>query len=282
VSAPTGPALAPTALARVERIAPDGGTETVAQVIAEEVPVALVYNGVSHAVMMATPADLRDFGLGFSLSEGIIGRAEELYDLAVEVAPEGEGVEVRMAIALDRFAALKERRRNLAGRTGCGLCGVESLKEAVRHPAPVASEARIPLEAINRALDELPGRQVMNRATHAVHAAAFAEPDGAIALVREDVGRHNALDKLIGALAWAGRDPARSFALITSRCSVEMVQKAAAAGIPLLVAISAPTAMARRLAEECRLTLVALARHDSLLVVSHPWRLARPALEVVS
>ena len=265
--------LAPTAVAPVERVGADGNSAETTALVAEEVPVALVYNGISHAVMMATPADLADFGLGFSLSEGIIGRPDELLDITVEAVE--DGIEVRMAIALDRFAALKDRRRNLTGRTGCGLCGVDSLKQAVRHPAPVASDAHFTIAAINRALAELPKHQVVNRATGAVHAAAWVEPGGAIVLVREDVGRHNALDKLIGALARQKSDPAQGFAVITSRCSVEMVQKAAAIRMPLLVAISAPTAMAKRLAEECRLTLVSLARTDSLLVVTHPWRLER-------
>ena len=265
--------FAPTAVVAAERIFPDGQAQARTTLIAEEAPVALVYNGISHAVMMATPADLADFALGFSLSEGIIQSADELLDLAVE--PVDEGIEVRMAIALDRFAALKERRRSLAGRTGCGLCGVDSLKEAVRHPAPIAHDTRFEVKAINRALAELPKHQAMNRATGAVHAAAWVDMHGAITLVREDVGRHNALDKLIGALARGGVDRGRGFALITSRCSVEMVQKAVAAGIPMLVAISAPTALAKRLAEETRLTLVALARADSLLVLTHPWRLER-------
>ncbi|MSO74680.1 MAG: formate dehydrogenase accessory sulfurtransferase FdhD [Alphaproteobacteria bacterium] len=265
--------FAPTAVAPVKRVSADGGSITTTALVAEEAPVALVYNGISHAVMMATPADLADFGLGFSLSEGIIERADELFDIAIEEV-EG-GIEVRMAIALDRFAALKDRRRNLTGRTGCGLCGVDSLKQAVRHPAPIAAETHYAIEAINRALADLPKHQVVNRATGAVHAAAWAEPSGVIVLVREDVGRHNALDKLIGALARRKGDPAQGFTIITSRCSVEMVQKAAALGMPLLIAISAPTALAKRLAEECRLTLVALARPDSLLVVTHPWRLDR-------
>ncbi|MSO70280.1 MAG: formate dehydrogenase accessory sulfurtransferase FdhD [Alphaproteobacteria bacterium] len=272
--------LAPTAVASVERVGADGGSIATTALVAEEAPVALVYNGISHAVMMATPADLADFSLGFSLSEGIIERTDELFDIAVEQVE--EGIEVRMAIALDRFAALKDRRRNLTGRTGCGLCGVDSLKQAVRHPAPIAADTQFTIEAINRALAELPKHQVVNRATGAVHAAAWVEPSGAIALVREDVGRHNALDKLIGALARRGTDRAQGFAIITSRCSVEMVQKAAVFGVPLLVAISAPTALAKRLAEECRLTLVALARTDSLLVISHPWRLDRNTKRLAS
>ena len=263
--------FAPTAVVAAERVLPGGHARPRTALIAEEAPVALVYNGISHAVMMATPAELADFGLGFSLSEGIIRSADELLDITVEPAP--EGIEVRMAIALDRFVALRERRRSLAGRTGCGICGVDSLKEAVRHPASIAANTRFEINSINRALADLPRHQAINRATGAVHAAAWVDAHGAITMAREDVGRHNALDKLIGALARSGADRGQGFALITSRCSVEMVQKTAAADIPMLVAISGPTALAQRIADECRLTLVVLARADSLLVLTHPWRL---------
>jgi len=264
-----------TSVASAERVLPNGATSAITSVIAEEVPVALVYNNISHAVMMATPADLRDFGLGFSVSEGILGSKDELMDIGV--AESEAGIEVQMAIAIERFRLLRERRRTLAGRTGCGICGVESLEQAVRPVPPVTATTTAPVEAIYAALAELPQRQTVNRLTHSVHAAAWVDTFGCIQLVREDVGRHNALDKLIGAMAWRGLDPAGGFALITSRCSVEMVQKAAAVGIPVLVAISAPTALARRMAEGCGLTLVALARPDSVLVVTHPQRiLGRP------
>jgi formate dehydrogenase accessory protein FdhD len=260
-----------TSLASAERLLPSGASASITEVIAEEAPVALVYNGISHAVMMASPADLTDFGLGFSLSEGILGAKDELLDIG---AAETEvGIEIRMAISLERFQLLRERRRTLAGRTGCGICGVESLEQAVRPVPPVTASTAIPAEAVFAAVAELPQRQALNQLTRSVHAAAWVNGAGRIELVREDVGRHNALDKLIGVMAWRGLDPAEGFALITSRCSVEMVQKAAAIGIPVLVAISAPTALARRMAEGCGLTLVALARPDGVLVVTHPRRI---------
>ena len=260
-----------TSVASAERLLPNGACASITEVIAEEVPVALVYNGISHAVMMASPADLTDFGLGFSLGEGILAARDELLDVG---AAETElGIEIRMAISLERFHLLRERRRTLAGRTGCGICGVESLEQAVRPVPPVTAATAIPAEAVFAALGELPQRQAVNQLTRSVHAAAWVNRAGRIQLVREDVGRHNALDKLIGAMAWRGLGPAEGFALITSRCSVEMVQKAATVAIPVQVAISAPTALARRMAEGCGLTLVALARPDSVLVVTHPRRI---------
>jgi len=272
---PTGMKIAAiarsTAVATAERVLPNGSSAPITEVIAEEVPVALVYNNISHAVMMATPADLADFGLGFSLSEGILADKDELMDIGVSESD--AGIEVRMAIALKRFRLLRDRRRTLAGRTGCGICGVESLEQAVRPVPPVAATTTVPIDAIYAALAELPRQQAVNQLTRSVHAAAWVNKAGRIQLAREDVGRHNALDKLIGAMAWRGLDAADGFALITSRCSVEMVQKAAAAGIPVLVAISAPTALAGRVAEACNLTLVALARPDSVLVVTHPERI---------
>jgi formate dehydrogenase accessory protein FdhD len=260
-----------TSVASAERVLPNGATASITEVIAEEVPVALVYNNISHAVMMATPADLTDFGLGFSLSEGILAGKHELIDIGA--AESDAGIEVRMAIAIERFRLLRERRRTLAGRTGCGICGVESLEQAVRPVPRVTAATTVPTEAIYAALAELPKHQAVNQITRSVHGAAWVSAPSRIQLVREDVGRHNALDKLIGAMAWRGLDAAEGFALITSRCSVEMVQKAAAVGIPVLVAISAPTALARRMAEACGLTLVALARPDSVLVVTHPRRI---------
>ena len=275
--APTLSAIArSTSVASAERVLPDGASVSITEVVAEEVPVALVYNNISHAVMMATPADLSDFGLGFSLSEGILAGKDEMLDIGT--AESEAGIEVRMAISLERFRLLRERRRTLAGRTGCGICGVESLEQAVRPVPPVAATTTVPIEAIYAALAELPQRQAVNQLTRSVHAAAWVNRSGQIQLAREDVGRHNALDKLIGAMAWRGLDPAEGYALITSRCSVELVQKAAAVGIPVLVAISAPTALARRMAEGCGLTLVALARPDSVLVVTCPERITRAML----
>jgi formate dehydrogenase accessory protein FdhD len=261
-----------TSVASAARVLPSGASAPTTEVIAEEVPVALVYNGISHAVMLATPADLVEFGLGFSLSEGILSRKEEL--LEAEVAESEAGIEVRMKIARAQYRKLRERRRTLAGRTGCGICGVESLQQALRPVPAVTAATRVPIEAVYTALAALPELQTVNRLTRSVHAAAWVDPAGSIRLVREDVGRHNALDKLIGAMASRELDPRDGFAVITSRCSVEMVQKTATAGIPVLVAISAPTALARRVAEDAGLTLLALARADSLLIVTHPGRIA--------
>ena len=260
-------------LAKAQRIARDGAATAITELVAEEEPVALVYNGVSHAVMMASPLDLEDFGLGFSLSEGILGSKAELFDLAV--VRQEAGAEIRMAITLDRFSQLRERRRSLIGRTGCGICGVESLADAVRKAAPIASNFTTDFAAVYHALSQLPQLQAVNKLTHSVHAAGWSDASGKIVLVREDVGRHNALDKLIGAMAWRDMDFRDGFAVITSRCSVEMVQKAASVGMPMVVAISAPTALARRLAESCGMTMVALARSDSFMELTHPHRLSQ-------
>ena len=256
--------------ASVRRVARDGTAIDRIDVLAEETPVALVYNGISHAVMMASPADLEDFALGFSVSEGI---ADDKSDIGeIEAVAVSQGIEVRIELSSRAFWRLKERRRTLAGRTGCGLCGVDSLEQTVRVMEPVKADLKVPLDAIHRALDNLPEAQVNNRVTRSMHAAAFATAQGELKLVREDVGRHNALDKLIGALLRAGIDPASGVCLITSRCSYEMVQKAVVVGFPILAAVSAPTLMARRLAEAHNLTLIALARHDSAVLVSHPER----------
>jgi FdhD protein len=256
--------------ASVRRVARDGTALDRIDVLAEETPVALVYNGISHAVMMASPADLEDFALGFSVSEGI---ADDKSDIGeIETVAVDQGIEVRIELSSRAFWRLKERRRTLAGRTGCGLCGVDSLEQTVRVMQPVTADVKVSLDGIHRALDNLPEAQVNNRATRSMHAAAFATAQGELRLVREDVGRHNALDKLIGALLRGDIDPASGVCLITSRCSYEMVQKAVVTGFPILAAVSAPTLMARRLAEAHNLTLIALARHDSAVLVSHPER----------
>ena len=239
--------------------------------VPEEVPVALAYNGIAHAVMLASPADLEDFGLGFSLGEGILAGAAELYDLELESG--AAGVTLQMRIAEERFAALKSRRRALAGRTGCGLCGVESLAQVAR-PLPALAEAGvITTAALHRALDHLKAHQPLHARTGGVHAAAWADRTGHVLVLREDVGRHNALDKLIGALARADIDPAAGFALVTSRASFEMAQKAVAAGIPILAAVSAPTGFAIRLAREAGLCLAGFVRERRHVVYSHPRRI---------
>jgi len=253
----------------------DGQFSALEDCVAEETPVALVYNGEPHVVMMATPADLEDFALGFSLSEDVIGHAGELQSLEV-FRHGGAGApscEIRMRIPPQRHQALLQRRRNLHGRTGCGLCGAETIADAIRSPRRVGAGVPVTTAALRRALDELRRSQALNALTGATHAAAWGAPDGAVLLVREDVGRHNALDKLIGALLREGRDTARGFAVVTSRASYEMALKAAMAGIPLLAAISAPTAYAIRVAEEAGLTLIGFARGDSCVVYACPARL---------
>ena len=235
-----------------------------ADAIAEEIPVAFVYNERPHAVMMATPADLQDFALGFSLTEAIIATPLEFEN--VEVVPALAGIELRIAIPAARAAKLEDRVRELTGRTGCGLCGAQTLEAAVRHPAPVSAPSRIDALALRQALSELQRRQTINVATGATHAAAWANPQGEVELVREDVGRHNALDKLIGAMLSGGSDVRNGFLVVTSRASYEMVMKAATAGIGALAAISAPTALAIALAQECNVTLIGFARSDGFSV----------------
>lgn len=236
--------------------------------VAGEAPVALVYNGISHAVMMATPADLEDFALGFSLSEGVIARTADCYGIDIE---EGQdGISVHLEIASAAFIGLKERRRTLAGRTGCGLCGVDSLRQ-VRRSLPVVAPARgLHADGVRRALAAIGAEQPMNRQTGAIHAAAWCAMDGGLRLVREDIGRHNALDKVIGAMARAGERPAEGFLLVTSRVSFEMAQKAIMAGVPALVGMSAPTTAAIDLAEQAGMTLLAFARGRDFVCYAHP------------
>ncbi|HEY2623880.1 MAG TPA: formate dehydrogenase accessory sulfurtransferase FdhD [Dyella sp.] len=241
--------------------------------IAEEVPVAMVYNGATFAVMMATPHDLDDFALGFSLSEGLISDPAQLLQLDTHALL--EGIELAMQVAEDASGAHigHERERLLPGRSGCGICGTRELEQAIRQHPPVGAGRTLTRDALERAQQELHARQPMNEATGAVHAAAWATRDGEIVLVREDVGRHNALDKLIGAMRRAGIDPGDGLALVTSRASYEMVTKATSAGITVLAAISAPTALAIELARSAGITLVGFTRPGSHNVYSHPDRL---------
>ena len=241
--------------------------------IPEEVAVALTYDGSTQAVMMATPADLEDFAVGFSLSEGIVTDPAEIERL--EIVEAEIGVELRMWLATLRAEALASRRRHLAGPTGCGLCGIESLAEAMRGVPRVADGIAFTEVDIREAIDGLQPLQAMNRETRAMHAAAFAVPGEGVVALREDVGRHNALDKLIGALARAGRDATTGMVLLTSRVSVEMVQKTALLGAPLIVAVSAPTALAVRTADAAGITLVAIARGDSFEIFTHPHRITQ-------
>lgn len=242
----------------------NGAAESVTEHVAEEVPVALVYNGVPHVVVMASPLHLEDLALGFSLTEAVIGSAAELG--GVEVVPEQAGYSLYLSVPADRVAVLAERRRNMAARTGCGLCGAQTIEQAMHDVPKVVSALSTDARAIAKAMQALPSRQALNAATGAVHAAAWASPSGELQIVREDVGRHNALDKLIGALVAAGIDRGQGFAVVTSRASYEMVQKAAMAGIGLLAAVSAPTGLAVRLAHSASLTLAGFARGERCVV----------------
>ncbi|MCK2182569.1 formate dehydrogenase accessory sulfurtransferase FdhD [Halomonas sp. YJPS3-2] len=235
--------------------------------LALEVPVALVYNGISHAVMMASPADLEEFALGFSLTEGILAHPHECYDL--EVLEASDGLTVQLTIASQRLAELKQRRRSLAGRTGCGLCGTEALDQAIR-PIPRVRAPALSDDAIQHALGALAEHQRLQAATGATHAAAWCDADGRIRLAREDVGRHNALDKLIGALARQGGPSEGGFALVSSRASYEMVHKSASAGIGALVAVSAATSLAVEQARKAGLMLVGFARPGRHLIYHRP------------
>ena len=242
--------------------------------LAEEVPVALEYNGISHVVMLATPADLDDFAIGFSLSEGIVDSTGDIYGIDVDASE--HGVTVRMEIASAAFARLKIRRRALAGRTGCGLCGTESLDEVIRVPQPVQSTAIFDPSVFDAAFAALHDRQSLLRDTGATHAAGWLRADSTLALVREDVGRHNALDKLAGALARGNEETKSGAVIITSRASYEMVLKTASIGAGILAAVSAPTALAVRLAESAAVTLAGFVRSGSLVVYTHPERLRIP------
>lgn len=247
----------------------NGGLASDSDAVVRETPVALVYNGISHVVMMATPVALADLALGFSLSEGILEDSAQL--LGLELLPRDTGIEVAMEISAGAFAALKERRRNLAGRTGCGLCGVESLAQLLPPPRRLDSRLQVSHQAIQVALAALGRHQELKVATGGVHGAAWCLPTGEIALLREDVGRHNALDKLLGALAVS--EPADGFILVTSRASYEMVAKAAACGCPVLVAVSAPTDLAVAYATEAGVTLVGFAQPGRQVVYSHSERI---------
>jgi formate dehydrogenase accessory protein FdhD len=249
------------------------------ELVADEVPVALVYNGITHAVMLASPLDLEDFALGFTLGERIVRHPRDVHDLEVEHT--ARGIVIDMRIAAGAMARLKGARRARTGKTGCGLCGVDSLDYFERDaclPDPFAraaapAEASFDAAALHRAMGEMAARQGLHHATGAVHAAGWAGREGGLLCIREDVGRHNALDKLVGALARDKVDVDAGFAVVTSRASFEMVQKAARAGIGLLAAISAPTALAVRMAEGAGLTLAGFVRGGRHVVYSHPRRL---------
>ncbi len=237
--------------------------------VADEVPVALVFNGISHAVMMASPADLEDFALGFGLTEGLLADAGELYGVDVHTVP--DGIEVRMDVAAACEWRLKDLRRTLAGRTGCGLCGTDSLQQ-VRRALPTVPATPVASAALARAQQALRASQPTQALTGASHAAAWCGLDGAVLTVREDIGRHNALDKLVGAMVRAKADPTAGFICITSRASFEMVQKAAMAGVGVLAAVSAPTALAIDTAQACGLALAGFVRGDDCVAYTFPER----------
>jgi FdhD protein len=249
----------------------DGRLTDGARLIPEETALALTYNGGTYAMMMGTPQDLADFAIGFSLNEGVVRSAEEIETL--DIVELDDGVELRMWLSADKAALLSERRRHIAGPTGCGLCGIESIAEAVRPAAVVARGRAFSAHEIMTAMESIAPLQKINIETRAVHAAAFWTARGLIGL-REDVGRHNALDKLAGHLARGKFDASEGMVLLTSRVSVEMVQKTAAIGAPLMVAVSAPTALAVRTAEAAGITLVAIARADGFEIFTHPERIA--------
>jgi FdhD protein len=240
--------------------------------IPEETAVALTYNGGTYAVMMTTPQDLEDFAVGFSLSEGIIRSAAQLDSLEVQYL--GDGIELRMWLSGPKADHLHERRRHVAGPTGCGLCGIESIAEAVCPAAIVGPGRQFSSDQIMTAMGKMPSLQKLNIETRAVHAAAFWQADKGFIALREDVGRHNALDKLSGALSRGSIAAEEGIILLTSRVSVEMVQKSAAIGATVMVSVSAPTALAVRMARAAGITLAAIARADGFEVFTHPHRIS--------
>ena len=249
------------------------------RMLPDEVPIAFTYNRDTYAVMLASPTDLDDFALGFSLTEGVVRDARDIEDF--EIVAMDAGVELRLSLAADRAEAVVSRRRRLAGATGCGLCGIESLAEASRRLPNVPTPARFRPQDVAAAMACLPGAQVLNRTTHAVHAAGFWSPSAGLLALREDVGRHNALDKLAGALAKSGVDLGAGILVLSSRVSVELIQKAAMVGIGVLAAISSPTALAVRQAEVAGITLIGVARSDGFEVFSHAGRIEGEALDDV-
>ncbi|MCG6205391.1 formate dehydrogenase accessory sulfurtransferase FdhD [Rhodopseudomonas sp. HC1] len=263
--------MKPTVHTAASKVWRNGRMQDGARAIPEEVPVAISYNGSTQAVMMATPADLEDFAIGFSLSEGVVERAAQIESF--EIVPHDDGVELRMWIGGDVADRLQQRRRHIAGPTGCGLCGVDSIAEAVRPVAIVGKGRTFSPQQIIAAIEAMPPLQTLNVETRAVHAAAYATPALGIVALREDVGRHNALDKLAGAIARQGIDATGGMVLLTSRVSVEMVQKTAVLGASVLVAVSAPTALAVKMAEAAGITLAAIARSDGFEIFTHPHRI---------
>lgn len=240
--------------------------------IPEETAIAFTFNTASYAVMMATPQDLEDFAIGFSLTEGIIASPDAIE--GIEIVEQNIGIELRIWLTAPHAVEFLGRRRKIAGPTGCGLCGIETLTEAMRPPPSVGEGLVFTPEQIMTAMDSLFPVQSLNHETRAVHAAGFWEPERGLVAVREDVGRHNALDKLAGALTREGTTAKEGLVVLTSRVSVEMVQKSAAIGAPIVAAVSAPTALAVRMADTAGMTLIAIARKDGFEVFTHPHRVS--------
>ena len=247
------------------------GTTEGERAIPEETAIAFTYNTASYAVMMATPQDLEDFAVGFSLTEGVISSLDAIE--SIDIVEEAMGVELRIWLKAPEAAEFLGRRRKIAGPTGCGLCGVESLTEAMRPPPKVGKGRALAPGEIMNAVDAVLPLQVLNQETRAVHAAGFWQPERGLLALREDVGRHNALDKLAGALARSQVSARDGVIVLTSRVSIEMIQKSAAIGAPIVVAVSAPTALAVRMADSCGMTLAAIARKDGFEVFAHPHRI---------
>jgi FdhD protein len=249
----------------------NGAVAQTSRLLPEETPIALTYNRVTFAVMMATPHDLRDFAIGFSISEGVIETIREIEDL--EILPAASGIECRISLNNTRTEILDARRRKIAGPVGCGLCGMDSLEQAVLPPKKVSSPLRIQATLIAESFAAMEQQQALNQETHAVHAAAFINATTRALLLREDIGRHNALDKLIGAALAKGEHAGEGALLLTSRISIELIQKAAMFGAPVLAAISVPTARAVREAEQAGITLIGVARGDGFEIFTHAERI---------
>lgn len=273
--------MIPTSRSVSEVESRSGALRRSARTVAEEVPVAFSFGGSTHAVMMASPGDIEDFAYGFCLTEGIVGRIDQI--LAVEIVEAGEGYDVQVELVDDSADVLRSRRRLMAGPVGCGLCGIESIEQAVR-PVQRLPDLDLTLtpQEIAAAVRMLGDAQVLNRETRAVHGAGFYLPGRGLTAIREDVGRHNALDKLVGALSRAGQAGAAGAVVVTSRLSIEMVQKAAMLGSPVLIAISAPTALAIRTADAANITLVGVARGDDFEIFTRPERIVEGAISDVA